>query len=221
MATSSLTKLQALNLILDQIAEPQVTTSGQSTASRKANAALLSALVKVQSLYDWTWLKATIGGNIPTWSLEKATFLSVRKFEYIKWLTAAGQYINIPYANWEQFYLGTIQELGENGVPSYWTFRDNKVAFKPYPTTSDTRGQLFIDVISEPAPPLTDINVFGLPDRFLYVVIDEALYNLHVTHVHDMESAQFYQRKYQDEIYRLKNQEPGMHTGQMSMFGNR
>jgi len=220
MAISAITRLAAVNLMLSTIAEPEVTATSQSTASKKALVALTQALERTNTFYDWSWLESTVLGDTGSWIGETVRFTLVRKFVFAKWRTANGTFINIPWVSNKQFYTGKLDVIGTNGMVRYWTFQDDAVRVNPHPTLPAERAQLRIGIIREFAQPVNDAAFIAMPPRFVYGALDFGLHLLNGNHVHDPGMSEMYYGKWEKEMYRLKSQEPSYHTGNMSMFGN-
>jgi len=221
MSTSTETQLTCVNKLLTAISEPEVSTTSETTSSKKAKEYLRQALLEVSTVLDWSWLTTTITGTSLSWSSEKGTLLGVRTLHWIKYKSTNGDFVEIPSVKLEDFYVQALTSYDtiDSTYPERYSWTDDTVRFNPYPSTSDTRNQLHFCVTNNFTQPILDSINIAMPDRFVNAALQKALANLALIHEHDQDKSQLHERNYQVVIQRLMSQERSIDHRVINLYG--
>lgn len=228
MAQSTTTLLQAVNRVLRDVGERRVSAIN-SPASEKARDYLQEALQFLVAVHDWEWLYNRVTAS--TWLGDSFNLPTAQQIRGVAWVTNVGTF-DLQYVEVRQFDLNVSQPflhglgfLHGSGIstrplyytiPSYQTVRVN-----PYPINDIGQGSIVAYIIEELQPPQTETALFPIPEKYMQLVIKKADYYMAMHHLEDSNSAQFFDKDFNELLQRYRTQENKTPTGGYNMYRQR
>lgn len=224
MANSTTTLLQAVNRVLLDVGERQV-SNFSSPAASKAKAYLADAFTDLQNFHDWEWARTIL--SVTNWDLDEATFTNLRRIQDVIWNNPNSQGSQfIPHVDLLTYQLYASEPF-VNGVdgyyaPSRWTqLNEETIKVNPYPTDSIGQGQLKVNGWQYLAPPENGNDVFQCPERFMSTLIKRAVYTMTVRHLGDLQSAQLIEGEFFQQLTAFRSKEALVTTKGVNMWRRR
>jgi hypothetical protein len=221
MASSTTNLIQAVNRVLLDCGERQV-TSISNPAANKAKEYLRDALAYTQAIHDWEWM---YDKKIATGWINESATVEAQQIRRVLWHN--GDY-NEPvfYLDSPTFDLQTLQPFDSatetaQKVRYYTISTYNTIRVNPYPTDSVGQSRVTFHVIGNLVFPATETDVFPLPEKYMPLLYARAGYLMAVRHLEDRTAAQFYDKDYQEMVLRYRSQENKTPTHGINMYRSR
>lgn len=220
--TSTTTLLQAVNRVLLDVGERQVSTI-TNPASLKAQAYLQDGFVELQNFHDWEWSRTEFAAT--SWDNDKAVFTQLRRINTVLWQETNAGKRKIPYTDpitYDYFTLESFDSTADASRPLRYTIFDHEtIKLNPYPTDTTSRAKLRILGWKYFTPPATASNTFTCPERFIPLLIQHASYLMYVRHLGDINAANALQFDFRAQLETFKSKESAIPSEGWNMYRNR
>ncbi len=230
MATSTLTKLDIANNVLNACGE-RAQTSTAGVLGNVLTSCLREAIWSVCGSADWNELRSVI--NASSWSADAATLPDTTyRIRNVFWYTSPdGQpetnydyyHILVPYVDLEQYKTFTLVPFESNAnSPCRWTIETkNKVLVNPYPTNTVGQNKVFFEVFRYPELPSTDTSNFNVSDLLTNLIQYKASVLFAIKHLNDNNLAQIYMLEYDNLAKQNRISDSGQSTQGYNMYRSR
>lgn len=217
---STTTLLQAVNRVLLDVGERQV-SGFSSPAASKAKSFLQDAFVDMQNFHDWEWARTVFSAT--SWSTDSATFTNLRRVQNVVWEETNAGKRKIPYCDLLTYDYFTLESFNSTDNPSTrplrWTmFNEDTIKINPYPTDATAKAQLKINGWQYLAPPENTTDAFSCPERFVPTIIKRAVYTMYVRHLGDLQTAQFIEGEFAQQLTIFRSKESLASTKGVNMW---
>lgn len=219
--TSTTTLIEAVNRVLLDVGERQVTTLA-SPASLKAVDYLQDAYIDLQNFHEWEWLRSEFSAT--SWDNEKALFTNLRRIKYVRHQKDSSEGIRwIPYVDQTLFDRFALESYDSSTSTSsrplrYTIFDHETIKLNPYPTDSTGRTAITIIGWKYFAPPTTASGTFTIPERFMGLLIKRAVYQMTVRHLGDLQAAGAIGNEFYEQLNLYRNKEAAVSTQGVNMY---
>jgi len=223
MANSTTTLLQAVNRVLLDVGERQVSNFA-TPAAAKAAAYLKDSFTDMQNFHDWEWTRAVLSAT--SWSLDSATFTNLRRIQNVVWnLDNAGKRV-IPHCDllgYDQYSIESFDSIISTSTrPHRWTqYTEDTIKINPYPIDATGQGRLKINGYQYLTPPENASDTFQCPERFIPTVIKRAVYMMTLRHLGDLQTAQLLEGEFERQLFIFRNKEALVSTKGTNMWRRR
>lgn len=220
MATTVTTLIEAINRVLLDIGERQVTTVS-NPASRKAKAFLQDAYRDMQEFHDWSWSYHDFTAS--SWSNDEATYSGLKRVRRVLWDSGdTNPKTLIPFVSndlYERYQLESFNDTDDpNKQPLRFTIiDDDTLLFNPYPTDATSRGKIVVWGYEYFEPPSFADDTFSMPERFMSILIKRAVYMMLLRHLGDLQAAQYHEGEFATLLNYQKSKEFRTPTGGVNM----
>ncbi len=221
-ATTTTTLIQAVNRVLLDVGERQV-TSFTSVAARKALAYVQDSFVTIQNFHNWEWLRTSKTPD--AWLTDQATITNSRRIRRVSYqLDATDIYFQevpivdgVSYDNYALVAFSTTSNIGTR--PCRYTIIDEQtIKINPYPTDSTTQSNVIVHYVQHIDPPDTATDVFNMPERFVPTLLKHADAMMFARHLGDFGSGQAMQQEFIADLTGFRSRENASPTGGANMF---
>ena len=217
---STTTLLEAVNRVLLDVGERQVSTF-TSPAASKAKAYLQDAFVDMQNFHDWEWTRTNFAAT--SWSTDEATFTNLRRIQHVMWQESNAGLREIPYVDILNYDYFTLESFNSTDNPSTkplrWTQLDeDTIKINPYPTDATARAQLVVTGWQYLAPPENTTDTFSCPERFVPTIIKRAVYTMTLRHLGDLQAAQLLAGEFERQLFVFRTKESNVPSQGVNMW---
>jgi hypothetical protein len=230
MPTSTRTKLQVVNSVLNSVGERALGTSGTQIGSIVVDC-IREALFDLSTSASWNELRSFVGG---TWSTDQCTLASnVVKIAGVYWYSSP---TGLPESSYDysrypvQFV--TLEEYlyfplypytnSARNYPKYWTqVESNVVRVNPYPNDGTEQAKLTFDVYSFPPVPTNDSDTFTCSDFFVNLVQMKSTSLFSLKYLGDVQMHKLWDDEYEKLRRKQLVYQTGLPSGGYTMFRGR
>ena len=220
MAQSTTNLLTAVNRVLRDVGEVRVTSLTSATA-RKAADYLQEAVIFLAASHDWEWLHNKVLAT--NWVGDSFQVPTAQQVRGVAWQLDTGAYHDLTYLDVRTFDLRTSNGFGLGStVPLYYTLPSYQlIRVNPYPTTLSGQNRLFAYIIEDLQFPVVESALFPIPEKYMSLVFAKANYFMSMRHAVDSNSAQFFDKDFNELLMRYRSQENKTPTGGFNMYRSR
>jgi len=230
MTTSSLSRLDVGNNILNSVGERSVTSLG-GIIGNTVLSSIKEATLFVCNLAPWSELRSII--NASNWSSDVATLPdTVYKVKNVYFYTSPTglpattyDYYDIPitFVDNERYRgLSKVPFIDNANSPQYWTIESkNRVRVTPYPSNTLSKGKVKFEVYSQFSVPSSDTGYFSVSDLMVNLVQYKATELFCLKHTNDITLAQAFAATF--EAFKRQNllSDSGLPVTGYSMYRSR
>lgn len=205
VSTSTTTLIQAVNRVLLDVGERQVTSLTSTPASQKATAYLQDAFTHIQNSHNWDW--QNIVTTATEWVTRTAKLGNVQRILNCYWDTGTGYRIVRNLSEDDVLRRNPIAFTSTDATqPNYWAVASlvgtdyKTVLVHPYPSDSAGQAKVLFAVVTYYDAPTTATQVFSLPERFMPLLIHRARAFMLAYHLEDMQGYQAAMTDYEREL---------------------
>jgi len=220
MATSTTNLLSAVNSVLQNVGERQVSTL-VSPLSNIVASNLRESCYHVSTMSEWTFLKLILPAQ--SWLFDTAYLGDfVQAIHNVEQGSNSTGFTNLSYVApdvYDSRPLMTFDDTQLQGSRWYNITNDlNRVRINPYPTGSIGQSQLRFYVTTTIVPPNASTDFFPVPERFLPLIVKHATALTLLRHLGDTATAQFENQLFTQMAEQIKQRERGVVAGRQNMY---
>ena len=194
--TQSVTNLlQVVQQVLRNIGERPVVNLNvpRSNVIQKTLDAIKDGLREVEMMADWTWMRQQIRAT--SWVNEAATVPNILRLYGVHYIPPSPTFTQlsypVPQVSLEHFQVYTYTPLiNAWNYPSYFAYLNaDTYLFNPYPTTIPQQNAIVFTVQRETTLPTAETGTFGMPERYMTLLINHVCYMMAVRHLDSNQTA--------------------------------
>lgn len=198
MTQSTTNLLSVVQQVLLNIGERPVTSldAPRSNVIQKTLNTIKDALREVEMMNDWTWMRDQRVAT--SWDLGAATVPNILRLYGVHYVPVSPGVAQlsypIPQMSLENFQSYTYFPIVNSwNYPTYFAYLDaDTYLFNPYPVTIDQRNSIIFTVQAETLMPSAEIGVFGMPERYITLLINHTCYLMSIRHLNDASTANLF-----------------------------
>lgn len=219
-STSTTTLLEAVNRVLLDVGERQV-TSISNPASRKARAYLQDAFNDIQDFHDWAWTAQEFTAS--SWNDDEATFNNLKRVREVFHNNESNEpRSRIPYVPISTYEIYSIESYDSSTSPDtqpqhYTIIDEDTLKFNPYPTDVNGRSDIKVLGYRYYSFPELSNGVFDLPERFIPMLLKRATYMMLARHLGDLDAAQIHQQEFEIQLKHQRDKDFMYRSGGVNM----
>jgi hypothetical protein len=171
MPTSTRTKLQLVNSVLNSVGERGLGASSTQIGSIVVDS-IREAILDVSTGASWNELRELVGG---TWSTDQLTVADntykISKVLYERTHAPTPAWFPVTFKTLEEYLMYPLTGYDSGNYPRIWTqVESNIVRVNPYPTSVVERSYINVEVYKYPSVPVNDTDYFACSDQFLNLI---------------------------------------------------
>jgi hypothetical protein len=171
MPTSTRTKLQVVNSVLNSVGERGLGASSTQIGSIVVDC-IREAILDVSTGASWNELRDIIGG---TWSTDVCTLSdNVYKISgvlYERTHSPTPAWFPVHFCTLETYLMYPLTGYSTGNYPQVWVQTgSNEIRVNPYPTSVVEKSYINVEVYKYPPVPVNDTDYFACSDQFLNLI---------------------------------------------------
>lgn len=194
--TQSITNLlQVVQQVLRNIGERPVVNLNvpRTNVIQKTVDTIKDGLREVEMMSDWTWMREQVRAT--TWVNQAATVPNILRLYGVHYNPPAPALTQlsypIPQISLEHFQTYTSTPLTNTwNYPQYFAYLNaDTYFFNPYPLTPAQQNAIVFTVQRETLMPTLETGTFGMPERYITLLINHVCYMMAVRHLDSTSTA--------------------------------
>ncbi len=223
MVLSSTTLIQAVNRVLLDVGEREVSNLN-SPPAKKAKNYLQEAVRFLATVHDWEWMFSRVPST--GWVGDTFSVPNAQQIRGVSCLDSSGVSRDLQFVDVRQFDLASFQSYSIASSPSnrptvYTIPTYQRIRVNPYPTDAIGQSRVYAYIIEDLVPPTLDTSFFPVPEKYMQLVIKKADYYMSIHHLEDANSAQFFDKDFQEMVIKYRVNEQKTPTGGFNMYRSR